>query len=72
LTLIEKIEGSNFEATKLQNQAWREGSQAIKNFEETTGQKFKNGLQVLVKVLVNFHVFHGLALSILDIDQEKA
>jgi exodeoxyribonuclease VII large subunit len=69
LTLIEKIEGSNVEAAKVQTQAWKEGSQAIKYFEESTGQKFQNGLQVLVKVRVNFHVVHGLALSIVDIDQ---
>lgn len=69
LTLVEKIEGSNVETAKVQTQAWREGSQAIKYFEESTCQKFQNGLQVLVKVRVKFHVIHGLALSIIDIDQ---
>lgn len=69
LTLVEKLEGSNVETAKVQTQAWREGSQAIKYFEESTGQKFQNGLQVLVKVQVRFHSVHGLALSIIDIDQ---
>ena len=37
-------------------------------FEEETGQRFTNGLKVLVQVSVQFHELYGYSLTVLDID----
>lgn len=67
--LIEKAEGTNEPIAKVNARAWYEGSQTIHAFEESTGQKFTTGLQVLIKVKVEFHPAHGFALILVDIDQ---
>lgn len=68
LDLIEKVEGSNVEAAKVKAKAWLEGSRNIIKFEQATGQKFGNGLSVLVRVKVEYHIVHGLSVTIYDID----
>lgn len=67
--LIEKEEGANEPIAKVSGRAWREGSETIKIFEDATGQVFTTGLQVLIKVKLEFHPAHGFALILLDIDQ---
>jgi len=67
--LIEKEEGSNEPVAKVNARAWYEGSQTIKLFEQATGQIFTTGLQVLIKVKLEFHPAHGFALILVDIDQ---
>lgn len=37
-------------------------------FETTTGQQLAQGMKVLVKVRVNFHVLYGFSLNVVDID----
>ena len=66
---IEKVDGKNEPIAKVRGVSWFEGSQHIKLFESSTGQKFTNGLQVLVKVRVEFHSSFGFSLVVLDIDQ---
>lgn len=66
---IEKIVGSNEPIAKVSAVSWFQGSQHIKLFENATGQKFTNGLQVLVKVKVEFHSSFGFKLVLQDIDQ---
>lgn len=66
---IEKVDGKNEPIAKVRGVSWFEGSQHIKLFESATGQKFTNGLQVLVKVRVEFHSSFGFSLVVLDIDQ---
>jgi len=66
--LIEKEDGTNEPIAKVNARAWFEGSQTIKKFEETTGQIFSTGLQVLIKVKLEFHPAHGFALILVDID----
>lgn len=66
---IEKAEGSNDPIAKVRGVSWYAGSQSIKLFEKATGQTFSNGLQVLVKVKVEFHATYGLSLVLHDIDQ---
>ncbi len=68
LDLIEKVEGSNTETAKVKAKAWIEGSKSISRFEEATGQKFENGLSVLVKIKIEYHIVHGLSVTIYDID----
>lgn len=69
LELVEKIEGSGTETSKIKAKAWFEGSKNIRRFEEQTGQIFENGLSVLVKVKVEYQVVHGLSVTIFDIDE---
>lgn len=37
-------------------------------FEQETGQRFSSGLNVLVKVTVDFHELYGYSLTVVDID----
>ena len=69
LDLVEKLEGQNVEAAKIKTTVWSEGAKQIQVFESATGQKFTDGLQVLVKVRVEYHIVYGLSLVISDIDQ---
>lgn len=65
---IEKSSTSNEPVTKIRGVAWVAGAQKIKLFETETGQQFTNGLQVLVKVKLEFHKVFGMQLVLLDID----
>lgn len=67
-TLVEKMPDSQTEVAKLRAVSWQKGSRRIAEFEKTTGQKFTNGIQVLIKVEVVYHVIHELSLNLLDID----
>jgi exodeoxyribonuclease VII large subunit len=53
---------------KIQAAAWGPGSGKIRDFETVTGQKFKNDLNVLAKVLVDYHPTYGLKVTVLDVD----
>lgn len=48
--------------------AWGNASQRIKDFEASSGRKFTNNIQVLVKVSINFHKVFGLSLELIEID----
>ena len=65
---IEKSETSNDPITKIRGVSWVSGSQRIKLFEQETGQLFTNGIQVLVKVKIEFHKVYGMQLVMQDID----
>src|SRR5690606_22059507 len=66
--LVEKIESSNTEAAKVKANSWEHGSRQIAVFEQVTGQKFGDGLQVLACVKVNYHIVYGLSLTLIDLD----
>jgi exodeoxyribonuclease VII large subunit len=66
--LVEKDESGNNLIAKMQAVAWRTGAGRIRNFEAITGQRFKNGIRVSLKVQVDYHVAFGLKLIVLDID----
>lgn len=66
---IEKQENGNEPIAKMRGVSWFAGSQCISVFEKNTGQTFTNGLQVLVKVKVEYHIAFGLSLVLQDIDQ---
>jgi exodeoxyribonuclease VII large subunit len=68
LDLVEKDPVSNTIIAKMQAKAWGKGSASISNFQNTTGQRFTNNINVLVNVSVNFHPVFGLQLNINDID----
>jgi exodeoxyribonuclease VII large subunit len=68
LTLIEKCEQSDRVVASMKARIWGSSYKCIQCFEETTGQLFKDNIQILLKVRVNYHVQYGLSLEIEDID----
>lgn len=66
--LVEKEEGGDVLLAKAQAVAWRAGAARIKAFEESSGQRFKNGIRVCVRVQVDYHPVYGLKLVVQDVD----
>ena len=66
--LIEKESLSSRIVAKISGRAWGTAAVHISNFEKTTGQKFKNDINVLIQVSVQYHQAFGLQLNVLDID----
>jgi exodeoxyribonuclease VII large subunit len=66
--LVEKEEGGNAIIAKAQAVAWRTGAARIREFEASSGQRFKTGIRVCVKVQVDYHAVYGLKLIVLDVD----
>ncbi|SMC93977.1 exodeoxyribonuclease VII large subunit [Pedobacter nyackensis] len=66
--LVEKDKASAKILTKIAGRAWGNASINISNFEQATGQKFKNDINVLVQVAVQYTPAFGLQLNLLDID----
>lgn len=64
--LIEKEECAIL--AKMQAVAWKPGALKIRQFEKLTGQKFKNGIRVCIRVQVEFHAAFGLKLVLTDVD----
>lgn len=67
--LVEKDADGHAILAKIAGKAWGTGSSRIREFEESTGQKFTNNIHVLVQVKVTYHQVFGLALDIQQIDQ---
>lgn len=68
LTLVEKCDQSETIRASIKAKIWGSFYKCIGLFEETTGQAFKNNIQVLVYVRVNYHPQYGLSLDIEEID----
>ncbi|MCU7550448.1 exodeoxyribonuclease VII large subunit [Chitinophagaceae bacterium LB-8] len=68
--LVEKKQNSSDIVAKVQAVVWESFAQKIDDFEKATGQKFQSGLQVLVKVSVNYHSNYGIKLNVVDISSE--
>ena len=66
--LVEKDTLSSRIVAKVAAKAWGNASTHIKNFERVTGQVFKNDINVLIQVSVQYHVTYGLQINLLDID----
>ena len=66
--LVEKDSHSNTIIAKISGKAWSTGAFRIAEFEAHTGQKFTNGLQVLVLVSIEYHLQYGISVSLLNID----
>lgn len=66
--LVEKDPHSNNIIAKISGKSWGNGTIRIRNFEQVTGQKFTNNINVLVQVKVTFHSVYGLSLDVVDID----
>lgn len=68
LTLIEKCDSTHTVKASIKARIWGPSFSCIQYFEKTTGQVFKENIQVLLKVRVHYHVQYGLSLDIEDID----
>lgn len=66
--LVEKDKSSAKILAKISGRAWGNASLNISNFEKATGQQFKNDINVLVQVTVQYNPSFGLQLNLLDID----
>lgn len=66
--LVEKDAASSTLLARFSARAWGTGSQKIALFEQVTGQKFGNDINVLVNVTVEYHPSYGLQLCVTDID----
>ena len=53
---------------KIAASAYGQGSSRIAQFERNTGQRFTSNINVLLQVSVEYHEFHGLKLTLIDID----
>lgn len=66
--LVEKDKSAAKILAKVAGRAWGNASVNISNFEKATGQKFKNDINVLIQVSVQYNPSFGLQLNLLDID----
>lgn len=66
--LVEKDKTAAKIMAKVAGRAWGNASLNISNFEKATGQKFKNDINVLIQVSVQYNPSFGLQLNLLDID----
>ncbi|RQO66269.1 exodeoxyribonuclease VII large subunit [Pedobacter sp. KBW06] len=66
--LVEKDKTAAKILAKVSGRAWGNASLNISNFEKATGQKFKNDINVLIQVSVQYNPSFGLQLNLLDID----
>ncbi|MGB1032471.1 MAG: exodeoxyribonuclease VII large subunit, partial [Flavobacteriales bacterium] len=66
--LIEKYEGRDQIASQMQAIAWGNVQSKIEAFEQSTGQIFTTGLEVLLQMEVTFHPMYGMKLTLLDVD----
>ncbi|HZK03692.1 MAG TPA: exodeoxyribonuclease VII large subunit [Bacteroidaceae bacterium] len=69
LELVQKNENGSGLLTKSRATIWSGVFREIKpRFEKETGQRLSAGMNILVRVRVEFHELYGLSLNILDID----
>lgn len=66
--LIEKAPGADRLVAKMNAVAWRPGFLAIEQFEKTAGQRFTDGIEVLLTCELAFNGQYGLKLNVIDID----
>ncbi|GHU62095.1 exodeoxyribonuclease 7 large subunit [Bacteroidia bacterium] len=69
LEFIEKNPRTNAIVAKAKAYIWANTFELLKTyFEQKTGRAFSAGIQILVKVSIEFHPVYGYGLSVLDID----
>ncbi|WP_332699673.1 exodeoxyribonuclease VII large subunit, partial [Halalkalibacter lacteus] len=62
--LVEKADRGSQILARMPAVAWSGGNIRIREFERITGQPFRNDIQVLVKVSVDYHPVYGLKLTL--------
>lgn len=66
--LIEKGESSDTPVAKFSAVMWANTQEAVRKFENITGQRLGNGIEVLMKVRVGYTEQYGLKLTVEDVD----
>ncbi|KGO93641.1 exodeoxyribonuclease VII large subunit [Flavobacterium subsaxonicum] len=66
--LVEKDGNSHAIVAKIAGKAWGTSAVKIKDFENVTGQRFTNNIQVLILVSIEYHAQYGLSVTLLNID----
>ncbi len=66
LTLEESEAG--VKKAEIKSVFWAGSYSEIEKFERLTGQRFKDGLEVICKVRVRFHPVYGLNLDVIELD----
>ena len=66
LTLEESEDG--VKKAEIKSVFWAGTYGEIEKFERLTGQRFKDGLEIICKVRVRFHPVYGLNLDVIEID----
>ncbi len=66
--LVEKNNTSHDIIARISAVAWGTGATAISQFENATGQRFTNNINVLVNVSVQHHSVYGLQLTLHKVD----
>lgn len=69
--LVEKASNGTEIIARMNGSVWRkEALAAFRNFEDITGKRPDKGMQVLIKVGINYHPVYGLSLQLFDIDSQ--
>lgn len=66
--LIEKNAGSGKIEAELSVTAFYDAALEIQHFDQITGSAFRNGIEILAEVTVNFHPSYGLKLNLIHLD----
>lgn len=66
--LVEKDPNSVNLLAKISAAAWGDGSYQIQSFEQITGQKFTNNINVLLQLNIKYHKVYGLSAGVVAID----
>lgn len=64
---LEESEGG-IKRAEIKSVFWAGSYAEIEKFERLTGQRFKDGLEIICKVRVRFHPVYGLNLDVIEID----
>lgn len=69
--LVEKAANGTDIVARVNATVWRrEAVMAFRNFEDITGKRPESGMQVLLKVSVDYHPVYGIKLQVFDIDSQ--
>ncbi|MCX6311163.1 MAG: exodeoxyribonuclease VII large subunit [Bacteroidetes bacterium] len=69
--LVEKASNGTEIIARINGSVWRkEALAAFRNFEDITGKRPEKGMEVLLKVGINYHPVYGLSLQLFDIDSQ--
>jgi exodeoxyribonuclease VII large subunit len=69
--LVEKAANGTEIIARMNGSVWRkEALAAFRNFEDITGKRPDKGMQVLIKVGINYHPVYGMSLQLFDIDSQ--
>ncbi len=66
--LIEKDDSADRLVAKMNAVAWRPAFESIERFEKECGQRFTDGIEVLVTAELSYTSLYGMKMTVIDID----